>query len=380
VLFGVHETIRRYADTGMTRLFYAKGFDERWFESIDPDTRRKYRIRLRFESAIAHLVFDEVSPGDLVNIHGEAVVRWAQRYQRSVRHLDEWDKVRRYIEFQKFSSKDPRPRECDNAFGDKSDWQIVQEILHAGYEEDDLVSVTTDRCPFDDDRGIYKECLGDSYFVRPRDWWTRVAPTTLLTTELVPAQIVEAFRVRRIAQDEAECTSVDSLDAATGDGDTVVDPYRVFRFDRPGLFEDVVFIENHRDAKRETLPRLVNRYIGKYPDAVVISDMLGGRLDNQIEVTTHLSARGSNNLRERDVVAIYTAPSPDLFGQLAALDNRLGIQNSIARWYVDRFNQTCGRNRGFRGQYKRRHIAVMGNRMYRWLAPYLVTWSRYAFP
>jgi len=42
VLFGVHETIRRYADIGMTRLFYARGFDERWFDSMAPEVRRAY--------------------------------------------------------------------------------------------------------------------------------------------------------------------------------------------------------------------------------------------------------------------------------------------------------------------------------------------------
>ena len=343
VLFGVHETIRRYADTGMTRLFYAKGFGERWFDGMDPDARRKYRNDLYFESALAHVVFDEVSPADLVNIHGEKVVRWAHQYKRSVEHLNEWDKIGRYIGFKKFCSKDPRPREGDEPTSGQSDWQIVQEILHAGYEEDDLVSVTTDRFPFDDDRGIYKERLGDAYFVRPRGWWSRVAPTTLLTTELVPAQIVEALRFQSIQQ-EVENGGASSSNNVTDDGDGVVEPYRVFRFDRPGLFEGIVYVENHRDAKRKTLPNLVNRYIGQYPDAVVISDMLGGRLDNKVEVTTHLSARGSNNLHERDIVAFYTAPSPALFGQLTALDARLGMRNTIALWYVDRFNQTCGRN------------------------------------
>jgi hypothetical protein len=379
VMFGVHETIRRYANTGMTRLFYAKGFDERWFGSMDPDARRKYRNALRFESAIAHVVFDEVSPADLVSIHGEEIVRWAHRYEHSVQHLNEWDKIGRYIGFKKFCSKDPRPREGDEATGGKSDWQIVQEILHSGYEEDDLVSARTDRFPFDDDRGMYKERLGDSYFVRPREWWTRLAPTTLLTTELVPAQIVEAFRLQS-TQREAENSAVGCPDALNDDGDGVVEPYRVFRFDRPGLFKDFVFVENHRDAKRETLPGLVRRYVERFPDTAVISDMIGGRVDDKVEVTTHLSARGSNDLHDRDIIAFYTAPSPGLFGQLTALDTRLGTLNTIALWYVDRFNQTCGRNRGFRSQYKRRHIAVMGHRMYSWLAPYLVTWSRYACP
>lgn len=250
---------------------------------------------------------------------------------------------------------------------------MVQEILHARYADDDLVQVTADRLPFDDNKGIYKERFGEAYFVRPRDWWLKVAPTALLTTESVPAQIIEAFRRRSIATDH------DRQDEDVLADEDRTDLYRVFRFDRPGLFDkdDVVHVEEHKDAKRESLPGLVKRYLATFTDAVVISDMLGGRIGEKAEVTTHLSARGSNGLSQRDIVSFYTAPSPSLFAQLTALDNRLGMRNSIALWYVDRFNQTCGRNRGFRGKHKRQHIAVMGHRMYRWLAPYLATWSRY---
>jgi len=54
----------------------------------------------------------------------------------------------------------------------------------------------------------------------------------------------------------------------------------------------------------------------------------------------------SNELDRCDILAFYTAPSTELFAQLAALDARSGTRNSIALRYVDRFNQTCGRNRG----------------------------------
>jgi hypothetical protein len=375
VLFGVHETIRRYADAGMTRLFYARGFDERWFDGMAPEARRTFRNKLHYESALGHVVFDEVSPTDLVSIHGEAVVLWAHGFRHSVQHLAESDKLGRYIAFKKYCARHPRPREDDEAMGGKSDWQVVQEILHARYGDDDLVRLATDRFPFDDDHGIYKDRLGQSYFVRPRGWWTKLAPTTLLTTELVPAGIIDALRRWSI---EESVRVVD--DGLVPDEPERVDAYRVFRFDRPGLFKDIVHVETHRDAKRQTLPRLVEAYAEKFPEAVVVSDMLAGRVNDGLPVITHLSARGSNDLDERDIVSVYTAPSPGLFGQLAALDARLGTRNTIALWYVDRFNQTSGRNRGFRGQHNRQHIAVMGYRMYKWLAPYLATWSRYAFP
>jgi hypothetical protein len=362
ILFGVHETVRRHADTGMTRLFYARSFGERWFDQMTPDARRGYRAKLRFETPFAHVVLDEVSVSDLVSIHRAEDVRWARDFERSVEPIPEADKLARYRAFKTYRASNPSLHD-GNDWSDKSDWTYVQEILHANYADDDLIQITSERCPFDDAQGMYGDCIGRFYYVAPRMWWSGIERTTLLTTESLPAQIINALAGR-----------------CARSGDEGPNPYRVFRFDQPGLFEDFVYVENHPDCKKQTLPRLVEAYVERFPGAVVISDMLKERIDDDVPVLTHLSARGSNELDKHDLIAFYTAPSIELFSQLAALDARLGTRNSIALWYVDRFNQTCGRNRGFRGQYGCRHIAVMAHRMYKWLAPYLVGWSRYAFP
>jgi hypothetical protein len=376
VLFGVHETVRRHADSGMTRLFYAKSFDERWFQQMTPEDRRSYRTKLRFETSFARVVLDEVSPGDLVSTHRMADVRWAWEFEKSVEQIPQSDKLARYHAFKKYRAVHPRPRDDDDWFGGESDWSYVNEILHANYSDEDLVQITAERLPFDDADGIYTECIGRPYYVAPRMWWSEFSRTTLLTTELVPAQIINALS-RRFAPDRHEGPV--SRRCPVRDDDPGEESYRVFRFDQPGLFADFVHIETHRDCKKQTLPRLIEAYDEEFPAAVVISDMAKDRVDG-VRVITHLSARGSNELDKRDIVALYTAPSTELFAQLAALDAKLGTRNTIALWYVDRFNQTSGRNRGFRGQYRRRHIAVMGYRMYEWLAPYLFAWSRYAFP
>ena len=364
VLFGVHETVRRHADSGLTRLFYARSFDERWFQQMTPEDRRAYRTKLRYETPFAHVVLDEVSPGDLVSTHRMADVQWAWDYEKSVEQIPQSDKLARYHAFKKYRSNHPRPRDDDDWSNSDSEWARLQEILHANYSDDDLIQVTTERLPFDDADGIYQDCIGRQYYVAPQRWWSGVERTTLLTTELVPARIINAFSRQRPGED--------------GDGGEEP-PYSVFHFDRPGLFTDFVHIETHKDCKKQTLPRLIQAYDEEFPWAVVISDMAKDRVEG-VRVITHLSARGSNELEKRDLIAFYTAPSTELFAQLAALDARLGTRNTIALWYVDRFNQTSGRNRGFRGEYHRTHIAVMGYRMYEWLAPYLVASSRYAFP
>src|SRR5260221_4418589 len=160
VLFGVHETVRRHADIGMTRLFYARDFDERWFESMPPDERRAYRSQLRFQTNFAHVVFDEVSPGDLVSIHRAPEVFWAWKFERSVEQIPQQDKLSRYREFKKYRAAHPRPPSDHEPFDGRSDWTHLQEILQANYSDDDLVQITSDRLPFDDADGMYREAIG----------------------------------------------------------------------------------------------------------------------------------------------------------------------------------------------------------------------------
>ena len=240
VLFGVHETVRRHADTGMTRLFYARSFDERWFDQMTPEDRRAYRAKLRFETSFGHVVLDEVSPGDLVSIHRMADVRWAWNFDRSVEQIPQSNKLARYKAFKAYRTSYPRPREDDDWLFGKSDWTYVQEILHADYSDEDLVQITSERCPFDDFKGMYGECIGRFYFVAPRMWWSGSSGITMLTTELVPAQIINALAGRCRSREE----------------DVGPELYRVFRFDQPGLFADFVHVENHRDCKKQTLPRI----------------------------------------------------------------------------------------------------------------------------
>src|SRR5207248_1931352 len=183
VLFGVHESIRRHVETSMTRLFYSKDFDEGWFDSMPPDARAAYRRHLRFQNVFGRIVLDEVSPSDLVSIHRAPDVRWALAFRNFVQHLPESEKVARYRAFQKFRTQHPRPREEEDWDTSKSDWQYVQEILQARYSDDDQVQLTTERYPFDDDQGIYRDRIGELYYVKPRGWWRGLSGVTLLTTE-----------------------------------------------------------------------------------------------------------------------------------------------------------------------------------------------------
>ena len=173
----------------------------------------------------------------------------------------------------------------------------------------------------------------------------------MLTTEAVPTRIIE------------------TIDRESADqGEKQDDRFKVYDFGLPDSARDTVTIELQRACKKETLPELVRVYREQCPQAEMIADMVKNRI-SEVEVTTHMSAKGSNSYIGLDIAAFYNAPSPALFGELGVLNTRFGRSDLVRLFYIDRFDQTCGRNRGFRGEQGRDHKAVFPPRWYSWLAP-----------
>ena len=193
--------------------------------------------------------------------------------------------------------------------------------------------------------------IGRKYYVKSRGWWNDFRSVTLLTTEAVPTRIIET--IDRESADQGELQD---------------DRFKVYDFGLPESARDTVTIELQRACKKETLAELVRAYREEQPQAEMIADMVKDRI-SEFEVTTHMSAKGSNAYIGSDIIAFYNAPSPTFFGELGALNARFGRSNLVRLFYTDRFDQTCGRNRGFRGEQCRVHKAVFPPRLHNWLAP-----------
>ena len=173
----------------------------------------------------------------------------------------------------------------------------------------------------------------------------------MLTTEAVPTRIIAAINKESADQGEKQD-----------------DRFKVYDFGLPDSARDTVTVELQRACKKESLDGLVRAYQERYPQAEIIADMVKAKI-SEFTVTTHMSAKGSNSYIGSDIVGFYNAPSPALFGELGVLNTRFGRSDLVRLFYIDRFDQTCGRNRGFRGERGRDHKAVFPPRLYNWLTP-----------
>jgi hypothetical protein len=342
VLFGTHETIRQHASQGMTRLFYSPEFDERWFEKMGLQERERWRNRLLGQNCIHRVIVDEVTAHDLVSIHPAANVEWVQGCAAYIHFDSIFNLAERYTKFRAYLSEHP--------WKDMT-WNLFLEILKCKYTHEHIVGVSGQEVPFDDKEGVYVKMVGEKYYIRSRGWWNKFLWVTLLTTEAVPTRIIETI-------DKEAASQVEEQD----------DRFKVYDFALPDSARDIVTIELQRACKKETLAELVRAYYRQDPDTEIIADMVKNQI-SEFAVNTHMSAKGSNAYIDSNITGFYNALSPFLFGELGALNTRFGRWDLIRLFYIDRFDQTCGRNRGFRGGRGRDHKAVFPPRLYNWLAP-----------
>jgi hypothetical protein len=213
-------------------------------------------------------------------------------------------------------------------------------------------------------------CDGETYFVRPRDWWLdgihRVAQTLIMTTtEMVPATVVRevmkagASKISRSYDDQPD-------DVEPG----LVDYRPNFRLGR-----DPVDVYVSGDVRANTIDDQTAEYQNQ-PDVHIISN----KLRDVGNATNHHSARGVNDLTDKDIVQIVTMFPPAQYKELRALGSWLGRDDLVRIAHIDQINQSCGRNRGPRNQGKG-HLLKINMKLFRLLnaCPSAMRELRYAF-
>jgi hypothetical protein len=92
---------------------------------------------------------------------------------------------------------------------------------------------------------------------------------------------------------------------------------------------------------------------------------------------THVGARGSNDFVGQDLAQTMTFLTPDEVEKLEALNAWTGRSDMIRLRHIDQFNQTAGRNLGFRKRGDVRHDLLISHRLLECLMGDVLGKSRY---
>lgn len=243
------------------------------------------------------------------------------------------DLVGQWSSYKRFRAKTPFP--IVGGAVKEVEFHTAREIMRVLPSE--WATVTTawsgDYGDEEEDRfGLYADTVGRPWCIAPRGWWKRLAKRVLvLTTEALPTAVA-----RRIGS-----------------------PWLVAEFEASGLERDIVTVEARRDVRAAKLPLVVQAFQRDHPGVAVISNKVAV-LD---DTATHARARGSNAYIGRDVAQTMTFLSPGEYERLEALNAWCGRDDLVGVRHVDEYNQSAGRNLGFRRRGDPKHWLLISPRL-----------------
>jgi hypothetical protein len=352
VLFTVHQVAHHWSENSPSRLMLAPDF---WRGRLgDPVHDRLCRQ----QTMLGLLVHDEVKAEHLVAMYPAEVVDWVAalavsapgcwrgRRGGAAALLRSFDT---FVAAQGFPNIAGRPREIrfeearEIAAIAGSSWAEVVTAWSGEYgvpddeeAEDDLVR-----------RDIYQMRIGRRWRVAPRGWWRGVATrVVVLTTEAVPTAVA-----RHLSPD-----------------------WSVLELETPLLPRDEVEVHALRGVTSAGLPGLVKEWRQRLGgDIYVVSN----KVACLPETRSHAAARGANDLIGRDLLQTMTFLSPEEVERLEALNAWTARGDLIRLRHVDEFNQSAGRNLGFRRQGTCRHHLLVNRRLFGHLLGPPLARSRY---
>lgn len=317
VFFTVHAVAQRWSMSSLTRLMASPDF---WIGKRSTE----HTALCRFQTQIGLLIHDEIKSTDIVAAYPGELVEWCRGLFETSRvwtdassQIERFDAYRAYRAITPDPTIDGEPRPVT--------WEEVQDVMAIdGPEEWDHV-LTQDSGEYSADRGIYASRLDRVWFLAERQWPFASHRTVVLTTEAVPLALAQ----------RSQHWAIHDLEA-------------------PRMVRDEVETIVRRGLRAANLPLVCAAWRQANPADFIIGNKISA-IDGTM---THQSARGSNALMTTDVMQTMVYVSPVEFEYLEALNAWTGRQNLIRLRHVDEFNQTAGRNRGFRNRGAR-HVLVI---------------------
>ena len=342
VFFVVHQVAHEWKKSTPTRLMWAPSFWNR--DDQDPTLRQD---QLRRETTLGLVVHDEVKAESLVHVHPAAVVRWVDEMVDSDTSV--WcakqpslpSVLRSYEAFVTAKGLpviDGSPHEITfeearqiESVG-RARWDDVQtkDTGEYGWRASSANSNTSAAGGGEPDHSIYTARHGRDWCVAAKGWWHGLADrVVLLTTEAVPAAV-----------------------ACAADPD-----WSVYELEAPLAARDEVEVHADRRVRGDNLATLCTEFRTNRPAESWF--VVSNKVSILTDTLTHAGARGSNDLIGQNVVQTMTWMTPGEYEMLQALNAWTGRRDLVGLRHVDEFNQTAGRNLGFRRRGQVRHALLV---------------------
>jgi hypothetical protein len=210
------------------------------------------------------------------------------------------------------------------------------------------------------DVAIYAERAGSVWRVRHQDWFCKVAERVIVTTtERLPSVLAHrAPPVEVIGRNTPTSWCLLELECS------------------PGAYADhnPVTVVKRRGTRAPNVADTTAWFRAEHDaDAFVISNS-SAEVDRAMN---HMRVRGRNDLTDMDTVQFQHFKNPAEWERLELLNALLDVDFCVRLAHVDQFNQSAGRNCGFRGGRGKKHWVVVSPSLWPLLQEAMRQFSRY---
>jgi hypothetical protein len=318
ILFTSHETAQTFNRPSKSKAWLHPDFD---YATHADDPKQYFELAKQFQTY--RIIHDEIAIDDLVWSHSPAEVQFAN----DVKHAGNkgWSEMsmpEKYAAFDNLADQAP----------DEMGFDKTLKVIEANFGVDDQVVVDFAALPFGTDNkkdGLYNGKHGTVIYMKPKTWWHQCkGRIVILTTERLPTRIIESFRWSN--------NNSDSDDVG----------FKLALWDRDYLYPtESLPMALSNQANSKGIQELADSLLDSDGDAFdeIISDVAEG--DN---ITAHKTARGKNDLKEKNIATILTYLDPHRYCKFNVIAQVFDIPDAIILYYRDLLNQAVGRNQGFR--------------------------------
>ncbi|UTS82232.1 hypothetical protein OL67_003336 [Phaeobacter piscinae] len=339
LIFTTHEMAQTFNRPTLSKAWLHPEFDP-----LDIQNAERW-IELATQFRLYRMIHDEVSLSDLLHLDSAHDVSVAGEFKVLVKKVTgmDWSKVGQSQRLQILNDH-------GSVYMKGLGFHALCRIIDIGYDTADLNTVDFHAHPFginNKDDAMYVSTHGSQYYLRPKNWWVQQNCRVLITTtEALVAQVARWIN--------------------KGGERIWVPQIRVHRLDgEEFLAADYIKLRREKGASKKGIGGLVRDMLDNGADHI-ITDMANNA---SVNVSTHISSRGRNDLQDKNIRTILTFLAKDEYARLNVIAQRFGVSDIYHLHYRDRLNQAVGRNRGLRQNFETpcEHEVVVSPTLYRCL-------------
>jgi hypothetical protein len=154
-------------------------------------------------------------------------------------------------------------------------------------------------------------------------------------------------------------------------------PWRIVELETPAIARDAVRVAFDRETVAAKVEKVVERFRQQHGQDIMVISNKAGTVD---DATNHTRAKGSNGLSDRRIAQTMMHMSVAEHEMHEVLNAYLGVGICVRLRHADTFNQSVGRNLGFRRRSDdAEHWLILSPSLWQKVDEVLCQQSRYDF-